>query len=381
VLADQRREQDAELDGLHRRIEKWLGPMLADMILPTPRDVSGLLGVLADRYALDFAGLPDSCTSRARPDAPAGEVNWFRTLTEPDGSLLFERFRPGAAVAGLLGEDDTRPMNKRLTSGVDWRALAREVLPVRLEEILAGGEAELVISPHGRLCLLPWAALTIDDAGTRLVERAVIGQTPVLSCLAGATPPAVAEPALVRLVAEPGGIWADEESEAWGLSAESLHAVCAVPPGDAPRTVSAALTGRDRRWRFLHVAAHGGGSGLEQYLRLPEEQALGGRLTAAHALGLHWPESTLMASCKVGRLVNVEDDELLGFVMAVLAGGGHCVVAAIDTVGDLSAGWMAGAVVKLVRSQVTLAHALRAAQLDSAQDPEAGWALFNAYVR
>jgi hypothetical protein len=375
VLAEQHRAQEKRLNGLHRRIEKWLGPMLADMILPSPTDVTVVQAVLRDRFALDFAGLPDTLT----------DLNWFRTLIEPNRGIQFERFLPGTTANGLLPDDDARPMEQRLEADPDWRKLATEILPRRLERLLRDEHRdpmELVISPHRMLSLLPWAALQIDDDGTRLVKRAVIAQTPVLTCLAGPKPPVVTEPALVRLVSGTGGVWTDDESDAWGLAPEYLSRVCTVPSAATPPTLSAALSGRDRRWRFLHVAAHGDGSGLGQYIKLPDEVQLGGRLTAAHALGLHWPDSTLMASCKVGLVKNVEYDELLCFVMAVLTGGGRCVIAAVDTVGDLAAGRMAGSLVRLVRSGTySLDRALRVAQLELADEPVAGWALFNAYVR
>jgi hypothetical protein len=89
-----------------------------------------------------------------------------------------------------------------------------------------------------------------------------------------------------------------------------------------------------------------------------------------------------MASCQIGRLVNVEDAEPLSFVTAVLTGGGRCVVAAIDDVPDLPAGRMAAHLVELVRvGGVRMDHALRRAQLRRMRDHVAEWALFNAYVR
>lgn len=376
----QREHQDRALDYLHSRIEKRVNPMLADMILPTPADLTHLLQRIGDRYALDLAGLPDSLT-----DGPS----WFRSLTEPSGTIHFEQFTPPADFAQHLEADDP-----------DWRGLASEILPERLRGLL--GEAvdeplELVVSAHQELCLLPWAALIIDAAGTRLLQCAVLTQTPVLTCLSGSPLPIVSDPALVRLVsrAECGpthGLWIELERDAWRLRATDG----AVPlsrctlDGQPPRAVeeariSAVLAGSGAGWRFLHIAAHGGGGGLDQYLVLPGEILTGGRLSAAHALALHWPESTLMASCRVGRVANVEDAEPLGFVMAVLTGGGRCVAAAIDNVASAPASRMAARLVKLAHRPggIRLDHALRLAQLELASDgePVTFWARFQAYVR
>ena len=391
ALRARREQQDQTLRELHDRIEKRVNPMLADMILPTPTDMTALLRTIGDRYALDFAALPDTLTD---------DTNWFRTLTEPDGGPHFERFAPGEHFARYFeGRDGEPPWVDRIRDAVgahqpDWYGLAVELLPAALLRRL--GDAvdepiELVVSAHQALSLLPWVALMIDTAGTRLLRRAVLTQTPVLTCLSAPAPPVVAGPALVALVAQ-DGVWIKRESAAWGLTptdgkvALSRCTLDDQPPRPAtqPR-ISAALTEPGHEWRFIHIATHGDGTGLDQYLVLPEETATGGRLSAAYALALHWPESTLMASCKVGRLVNVEDAEPLSFVMAVLTGGSRCVAAAIDSVPNLPAGRLAGHLVRLVREPggARLDHALRRAQLELERFDErvVSWALFNAYVR
>ncbi|MER5456084.1 CHAT domain-containing protein [Micromonospora sp. NPDC002389] len=391
ALRDNRRKQERMLAELHERILKRVNPMLADMILPTPTDVSDLLRVVGDRHALDFAGLPDTL---------GGGTNWFRTLTTPDGHVQFERFRPGPHFADYFhGLDGRRAWVDRLDEArehhrPDWHALALEILPAelirRLRDTASTDEPiELLVSAHQELSLLPWAALEIDSGGTLLLHHAVITQTPVLTCLSRPHPPFVSGPALVRLVAE-GAVWIDRERGAWGLPATGGSVPLSRCPlqGEAPRTMarsrlSAELINPEEQWRFIHVAAHGGGTGLDQHLRLPEETATAGSLTAAYALALRWPESALMASCHIGRLVNVEDAEPLGFVMAVLTGGSQCVVAAIDRVPNLPAGRMAGHLVRLVRGgSVRLDHALRRAQLKLARTEHVvSWALFNTYVR
>ncbi|MCG5454504.1 CHAT domain-containing protein [Micromonospora sp. PSH03] len=393
-LSEQRQEQARTVAELHDRIQKRVNPMLADMVLPTPTDMGDLLRVIGKRHALDFAGLPDTLS--------AG-TNWFRTFIEPGGDVQFQRFTTGEHFARYFeGRDGHPPWNGRLDEAdtddqPDWHGLAAEILPAellrRLRDACSDEEPlELVVSAHLELSLLPWAALVIGPDGTRLIHRAVLTQTPMLTCLSAPHPPAVAGPGLVRLVSDvEDGVWIERESEAWGFALSPEQTVplsrCTLddqaPQGAAHTRVSAMLTDPDEDWRFIHIATHGDGEGLAQYLMLPEETATEGQLSAAHALALRWPESALMASCHVGRLVNIEDAEPLSFVTAVLTGGSRCIVAAIDSVPDQPAGRMAGHLVQLVRAgNVRLDHALRRAQLDRVdEDHVVGWALFNAYVR
>jgi tetratricopeptide (TPR) repeat protein len=390
ALREQRARQDRKLDMLRRRIEKAITPMLADTILPTPPDMNDLLAAIGPRYALDYAGLPDTLAKR---------TNWFHTLTEPTGTVHFEQFHPGEHFGAYFEERDGQaPWMDRLAHAgrdnhPDWYGLAQEVLPGRLLDLLrhTGDDEpiELVVSAHQVLSMLPWVALEIDGTGTQLLRRAVLTQTPVLTCLCGKEPPTVTGPALVRLVAPAeGGVRIERESWTWrlpltdGLAALSRCTLDDLPPhAVAHPTVSSALADADADWELVHIATHGYGTGFDQYLNIPEETATGGRLSAAQALALRWPSSTVMASCKVGRLVNVADAEPLSFVTAVLTAGSRCVVAPIDTVLDISAGRMAAHLVERVRrSPVRLEYALREAQIEYAVDRVASWALFNAYV-
>ena len=291
-----------------------------------------------------------------------------------------------AATAGRAGSGNLR--RAVAGRGPDWRGLALEVLPGNLFGPAAGPTRdeplELVLSAHSSLSLLPWAALTIDDTGTRLVERAVIAQTPVLTCLSDTDVPPVAGPALVRLVSDAGSaVSVDDERTAWGLELRDGQVPltsCGFAQGSAPveltGTLASALRGAPNRWGFVHIASHGGGDGLDQHLRLPEQ------LSAGQALALPWPESVLMASCHVGRLFNIEDAEPLSFVMALLTGGSRCVVAAMDSISDSEAGELAAKLVADVRDRrIRLDVALRQAQLEWVRRPVILWALFSAYVR
>jgi CHAT domain len=281
-------------------------------------------------------------------------------------------------------------------SGLDWRALAADLIPPvlrgRLLEAAGTAPAKLIISAHSELSLMPWAALKLDQT-TLLVEGAIIAQIPVLTCLADSRPPSVAGPALVELASsDPSHRLPDlnvgPEREAWKLGLERdgqvLLSECAVRPEPAPvpvpGTLVTALAEQAGQWRLLHIASHGKGSGLDQTLYLRGEP-----LSVGRALTLHWPEAVLMASCYVGRLVNVADGEPLNLVMALLAGGSHCVVAGIDSVRDRPTGRIAASVVKLCQErEIGLDAALREAQLDNLNKrdrPWQLWAVLSAYSR
>jgi hypothetical protein len=385
--------QQAELDRLRDELEDAVSPMLADTVLPAPANIARLRAAIGARYALDFFALPDTLSPNdTRPRPSSRGRTWFRTLIEPGDSIRFESFTPGPHYAAFFVGNEGQP---RWLGDViegerpDWHGLARELLPSRLLAQLraAGREApvELLISAHSALSLMPWAALKIDADGTRLIERAVVAQIPVFTCLSRAQIPPVTGSAVVRLVARSseGILNVRPEREAWELPADDGEVPlsrCAIGRGPAPAALDGSLVQalRDHAadYGFAHIACHGGGTGLGQYLSLP------GQLTAAQALTTHWPESVLMASCHVGRLFNVEDDEPLSFVMALLTGGSRCVAAAIDKIPDAFTGHMAAEIVAMVRAgQTRLDVALRRAQLSRLEWPEVVWALFSAYVR
>jgi hypothetical protein len=386
--------QEAELTALWEELKDILSPLLADTVLPTPANPGEVRERIGQRHALDFVALPDTFSRDAvrQPDTFSRDLNWFHTYIEPGGTIRFERFTPGQHFLSFFAGSVEKPawLDRLADSdddGPDWLALARELLPRRLLSQLRARTpetpVELLISAHSVLSLMPWPALKIDAEGTRLIERAVVAQVPVFTCLSDEPQvPAVTGTAVVRLVAG-AGLNVDRERAAWQLP-ERPGGVplsrCAIGPDTAPAevggTLAQALRGDAGTDGFAHVASHGSGFGLDQKLSLPEP------LTAAEALTMHWPESVLMASCRVGRLFNTEDDEPLSFVMALLTGGSRCVAAAIDDIGDWSSGRLAAEIVAMIRDRDTrLDVALRRAQLDRLRWPEATWALFSAYVR
>ncbi len=395
--------RQTQLVGLHQQLAEAVSPMLADTILPPAADLSEVVREIGPRHTLDYVELPDNLEAKA----------FFRTLIEPGGRMIFDRFDPGDSFRTLVEQDragDRGTAARRdvvdpevdglLRSGeLDYRALAGRLLPARLTgDILprgaGGAPVRLLISAHSWLSLIPWAALLIDP-GTRLVERAVITQCPVLTCLSGELPPLVTGDALIRLVgsdekAEIDGRALDDldiaaERAAWELSPDTTgvglsrcdltNAGALQPHGGS---FADALEHRGR-WQFLHIAAHGGGRGFSQFLAFPKA-----RLSAARALGLRWPASVLMASCHVGLVRNDRGAEPLSLVMALLTGGAQCVVAGIDSVEDAATGRMAAAMVRAARTgHLSLDVALRNAQLDEIRigTRAEGWALLSAYVQ
>ena len=401
-LADTR---DTNLGRLRKDLEADVSPMLADTVFPPPKNMNDVLTALGPRYALDFVELRDTLN-----DLPM----LFRTLIEPDGRVSFDRCRPPLALQDFYQRSRTRSELTReiaaaaqsrdlgrpsSSEAADWRGLAMALLPERLiRKLLRADEAApvpVLISAHSWLSLIPWAALTIDDDGHRLVERAIIGQTPVLTSLTGELPAVVTGEALLRLVGQDeGGVNVEQEREAWDFSSGTagvpLHR-CELIPGEdrpprlQPGLLAAALAEKDA-WQFLHVASHGAGKGFDQFLDLgagdPDRDARQ-IISAAQALGLKWPKAVLMASCHVGLVENMNGREPLSFVMALLIGGARCVVAGIDRIADEGTGAVARAIVKSIRNGgVSLDVALRNAQLAAVKGhvPEDGWALLNAYI-
>ena len=395
-----------QLDDLRNQLAKAVSRMLADTVLPLPRALGDLAPVIGRRWALDYVELNGSL---------ARTTHLFRTLIEPSGQITFEEFCPDPYYRAffeaarrdpqwpfklprshLLNPDDFRdftenPGEVAQAENFDWRDLAASVLPAALiDQVTSGDPIELLVSAHSWLSLIPWPALQAGENRTRLIERAVITQTPVLTCLQHPQPPSVQGQALVRLVGkdkgrEAEGVAARREKVAWGLPDDDqsqLLSTCIVPSEDATPVLSAeTLTGaleRENPGAFLHIASHGSGQGLDQTLEIPGE-----RISFGRALGLHWPPSVLMASCHVGQVINTGSAEPLNMVMALLTGGARSVVAGIASVSDRGTATIAGRIVTAIRRSPTpLDVALRDAQIQEARSTdELQWALLAAYTQ
>jgi hypothetical protein len=421
------------LDELRFELQEAVSPLLADTVVPPPSDLSTLIDMIDARHALDYVEFTDSLGRNALFATlihPGGRVTFQRIDVDPYYQDFFRRARdhgglsdrlrhalPPADPAGAGGTAEAagaggtaeaagagRDLPPEGRSGdpagdekpgiFDWHTLARNVLPDELLAELTTAEAplmRLLISAHSWLSLVPWPSLVIekrdDGSVTRLVERAVITQTPVFTCLHYEQPPVVRGNALIRLVGlDEGGVDVADERKAWGLpvvSAGQPLSGCAIHADDVPAVHGRSLAEelRDQsEWDFLHIAAHGTGRGMEQELRIGHHQTL----SFGQALTLRWPTSVLMASCHVGQVINVTEAEPLNFVMAMLSGRARCVVAGIAAVGDAGTGRVARAIVERVRAgHISLDAALREAQLAEAarDEPAWEWALLAAYTQ
>ncbi|MGH3695038.1 MAG: CHAT domain-containing protein [Pseudonocardiaceae bacterium] len=378
------------LERLRAELEDAVTPLLADFVLPEPTDVEPVVESVGARCVVDFVALPETTTH---------ETNWFRTLIWPDGSIEFGLLPLGPAFQAFFhGHDGRSALVSKLAARTleleqIWHGLAQELLPISLLDQLATTPSnepiDLLISPHSDLCFVPWPALEIDGSSTRLIERAVITQTPALTCLSHATIPPVRGPALVRLVAPPHGVNVEHEREAWGLSIdhyEDSHGQvplsrCDLGPHrnviEVLGNLASALDDKNSKYGFVHVAAHGSGIGLAQEIELPE------RLTAGHALGIRWPTSVLLAACHVGKVDNLREAEPFGFPTALLAGGAQCVVAGIQSISDKGTGVIAAAIVDSVHQGARLSVALRDAQCKLLREgwDVYDWGLLSAFVR
>lgn len=389
--ADQLIEQ---LNHNRRELRDQIDPMLAEFVLPSEVDLTGISKRLGGRLALDLVGLPDTLSNTA------GEVNWFRTMFAPGVPVAFDRLQPGQAFGSFFTGPDRwigRLDEVTASYGPNWQLLAREMLPAALLARLDAGGAvgqplELVISGHGRLSHLPWPALQ-TSSGTRLIDLAVISQALSLTCLRDDPLPAVSGPALIRLVGEPvpleDGYLLEAldircECQAWQLQppepGRSAPLSAAATLDSRPSTISgtfagALARGRKHGYNFAHVAAHGRPlSGLAQQIRLPE------MVSAGTALTMLWPESVLMACCNLGRVANLPDEEPFGFVICLLSAGARCAVVGLDDIDDEATGHIAQRIVEKVKSGMRLDRALREAQSRYQNDPVRHWALLTSYV-
>lgn len=380
-------DSGAKLSRLRAELAQAVSPMLADTVLPARTDTRSMIHNVGSRYAVDYAALPDSVNHRP---------SWFRSTIYPGGPVEFDQLASTEHLQSLFA-GGTQHRNGATKSAmnymsVDWFALGVELLPAGLRRQLHSATRdrplEVVISPHAGLYHVPWVALAIDVRGTRLIERAVVVQTPTLATLAGASAPIVAGPALVQLVGRAeSGVDIREEQAAWGLVNEpdgrAPLAECSVPAGPPAipvpdNSLSEALARRPDGWQFVHIAAHCSGRGFFQTLELPEP------LSAAQAMTLRWPPSVLMSSCFVAPLSDETGLDQFSFTIALLSGGSRCVVTGVHEMPDAIVGHIAAAIVSQVLSSPTsLPIALRNAQLAALAVGRRiiDWAPFVAYTR
>lgn len=360
-------------------------PLLGELVLPQAVDIEPVIEASEHAAILDFVNLPSSDGTHA----------WYRvTVNEPD-LVDFDQLVMGAGYTALIENAGFRHAgglvsmlhNRRAGASGAWSAAAAELLPgsvrARLAEASAECPVQLIISPHMQLSRIPWNALVIDDSGTRLVERAAVAQTPMLSAMTSKPLEPVTGPALVWLTDELGS----SAQAAWKLGADTLAASSTIPPERhelRPGSFEENLRSSD--WGLVHVTSHGVKDGHVASYGLAQGLELSTPLTAAKAIGLPWPPNVLLAACHVGAYTDAGEGEVLGFVVAAMAGGARCVVGGLHLVSRRGTGEIASRLVENLDGHTSLTHALRAAQLaflhsGAYRDNLNEWALLAAFIR
>jgi CHAT domain-containing protein len=108
-----------------------------------------------------------------------------------------------------------------------------------------------------------------------------------------------------------------------------------------------------------YFSTHGDNAGLHQSIELAD----GGRISAASALTLRWPNWIVFASCIVGELTIQAGMEATGLVTSCLLGGASSVVAGVIEVEARTADALCTSAVARLMNDRHPAVALREAQL------------------
>ncbi len=344
----------------------------------TGRKLEAALAALEDRRA-EIArrwdelgaelGRPDSSRPAAL-DPAALEPGTVRLVFHPlpDGWAGFESDVSGVAARRF-----------QLPEGTDPAALAGALLGP-FDGRLRGAE-RIEIVTHAGLAGVDLHALEVGDAP--LIERAVVtwGEG-----LGGASPsPRAGTTTTAVLVANPTGDLpaAEDESEevAEALSAWTCRRLVGAEAGGP--SVREALAGAD----LLHYAGHAVAAGLggwesELPLAPPTRLTVGDILAGPPA-----PRWVVLSGCETGGRVSRghgagSPASTMSLARAFLVAGSEEVVAAVRPVDDHEAAALVKALYEHWNPSVSLAEALRAAQLDlRANDPEADWSAFRAFVR
>ncbi|WP_410791006.1 CHAT domain-containing protein [Kribbella sp. C-35] len=347
-------------DELLRNYRDQLGDLLsttfANAYLPSGVDFADL------RSRVGRADILSYRVHLASPDELRGHVVW----TSPGRCPFVAPFRidsePILEILGLRGTPAREHSMTRMSLRVDaghWRQLGDALVPHALQSALLAADnrdpGHLVVVPDDKLAVLPWPALRLAD-GRFLVELASVQLVPTLDLLEARSdsrvtairrPNAESDPVLVYLdaaVEQPA-----ERYEVTGFN----EIILARELGEIINAL------RSRRLSGAYIAAHGDGIGLGQYLSVPGS----GRLSAATALSLPWPDWTIFASCLVGRLEILLGKEPIGLPISCLIGGANSVIGGVVEIQGSLSGQLAPKVASQQRSCKHAADALRDAQL------------------
>jgi hypothetical protein len=347
-------------DELLRNYRDQLGDLLsttfANAYLPSGVDFADL------RSRVGRADILSYRVHFASPDELRGHVVW----TSPGRRPFVAPFRidsePVLEILGLRGaparQHSMTQMSLRASAG-HWRQLGDALVPRALQSALlaadGGDPGHLVVVPDDKLAVLPWPALRLAD-GRFLVEVASVQLVPTLDLLE--TLPGSRVTAIRRRNAESGPVlvYLDSaiEQPAERYAVTGFDEI--IPAGDLDDIINGL---KSRRLSGAYIAAHGDGTGLGQYLAVPGS----GRLSAATALNLPWPDWTVFASCLVGQLEILLGQEPIGLPISCLIGGASSVIGGVVEIQSSLSGQLAPRVASQQRSRKHAADALRDSQL------------------
>lgn len=230
-------------------------------------------------------------------------------------------------------------------------------------ELVAGGDADLIVVPHGPLHYLPFAALY--DGRTYLAERHALRLLPSSGLLRHVGPAAL----------DPnGGRASADEFLAVGYSSNNqlpaarseATAIARLMAGTAlveEAATAAALSARAPQLRAMHLATHAefrADNPLFSGLALAD-----GWLTTLDLFNWRLNASLVtLSACQTGRSVIGGGDEILGLLRALLYAGARSVVASLWPVQDTATAALMERFYGALAAGQPKALALRNAQLD-----------------
>lgn len=345
---------------------------------------------------------------RSLSAAPAFEPDKVLELLGRNGQSALTLFcRTGEVVAVLLSGSGCRiaaqPLssetNAALQAYVDnlrsvrpdprsfdpaaWPALSADsiVPPELIEEALRGGS--LVVVPHGRLHLLPWAGLVLE--GRRLFERCPVGVLPNLSCIVALQAEPVPAPSVALFGAPEYG--AQSKLPSLPFAEAELQEIAGIyaagsgtvgPPVTGGHATQASFrrlaSEKSSKDAILHVACHGSfetGDPMNSGLLLAD-----GRLDAADLARIHLPfTEVVLSACSTGyrptvvRDIPLSGDDVLGLPAALLEAGARALLVSIPPARDDAT----LALMTVYHEQRSTGHpplqSLRTAQLTLQDDP------------
>jgi len=256
---------------------------------------------------------------------------------------IADRRRPSAAgqqrseeVRASVREWSTSKQYAALTGGDNrWRSLASSLLPPALLELVRSVPPNadddtvplIVFSPDNALWGLPWAALTIDDTGVLLGDRAAVALLPSSSLLRDE--PTARKTGSRALSYLHGVDDAGLSVERTSLTQSWLGLVDEV--GDVTSLVNALAD--TSTYSLLTMSVHGDNRpGLAHSLLLDPVRKT--RLSAARMMSLNFPETVVVGACFSGSMDNRTGTEPVGIPSVMLCRGASTVIGGLYPLPD-----------------------------------------------